>query len=220
MKNGIIFLVVTALVILILVFTYKIVKNINAQKEVDELYASHKRNKVFILRVLDAAFGKNKVIKAARIPVKTSGGFAEPAVSDALMVTRAGIIVISIIGQSGKLDNPQSGLWRLLDRNGQIITLENPFQKNQYMIEVLKKLLRKDGFHNITFHSLAVIANSDGVLPKYTYRDMLSDKNILEEIKNIMIEKQLSFTEIQDVQATIRKNLIRKKAPPSSETKA
>ena len=48
----------------------------------------------------------------------------------------------------------------------------------------------------------------------------MSEKNILEEIKNIMIEKQLSFTEIQDVQATIRKNLIRKKAPPSSETKA
>lgn len=60
MKNGIIFLVVTALVILILVFTYKIVKNINAQKEVDELYASHKRNKVFILRVLDAAFWKKQ----------------------------------------------------------------------------------------------------------------------------------------------------------------
>ena len=219
MKNGIIALVVIALVIIILIFTYKIVKNINAQKEVDALYATHKRNKMFIIRVLDAAFGKGKILKAVRIPVRTNSGLAEPATADALMVTRAGIIIINIFGAAGKLDNPQNAPWRLLDKSGRVTTYENPFKKNQYMIEVLKKILRKDGFHNITFHSLVIIANSDGVLPKYTYRDMISEKNILEEIKSITIEKQLSFTEIQDVQATVRKNLI-PSAKPNFETTA
>ncbi len=207
MKNGIIFLVVAALVVLILFFSYKIVRNIKAQKRIDELYARPARNKGFVLRVLTAAFGSGKVILNPRIPVKSRQALP-PAAADALIVCRAGIIVVTVLPQIGKLDNPQHENWRFLSPNGTIATVENPFGRNSYMIEVLKHILRRDGFHNVSLHSLVIMANCRAVMPRFTYRNMLTEHTMIEEIRNIQLDKQLSFTEMRDVRMTVRRSLI------------
>lgn len=214
MVNGIIFLCVSALVLVILYFSYKIARNIKAQKIIDELFATSRRGRGFILRILVAAFGNSKVMVNARIPVK--GRNAPPAISDAVIVSRAGITVITVMPYPGKLDNPQSDAWSYLDKNGRVTTAENPFARNNYMIEVLKHILRKDGFHNISFNSLVVISCAASVQPKFTYRNMVTENTVIEEIKSIMLDKQLSYTEMRDVMMTVRRNIV--KVPPSQNT--
>ena len=69
MEKGITFLLVTVTIFVVIYFTYKIIKNFNSQKIIDELYASRRRDKIFVMRVLDAAYGRNKVIKNPTFPV-------------------------------------------------------------------------------------------------------------------------------------------------------
>jgi len=167
-----------------------------------------------MLKVLLAAFGSSKVMPNARIPIK--GKNAPPALADAIIVSRAGITVVTVMPNQGKLDNPQNGPWSYLDKNGRITTVENPFARNRYMTEVLKHILRKDGFHNISFNSLVVISCAASVQPKFTYRNMVTEHTVIDEIKNIMLDKQLSYTEMRDVMMTVRRNIV--KAPPSQNT--
>lgn len=198
----------------ILYFSYKIMRNIKAQKIIDELFATSRRGRGFILRILVAAFGNSKVMVNARVPVK--GRNAPPAYADAIIVSRAGITVITVMPNPGKLDNPQNDAWSYLDKNGRITTVENPFARNNYMIEVLKHILRKDGFHNISLNSLVVISCAASVQPKFTYRNMVTENTVIDEIKSIMLDKQLSYTEMRDVMMTVRRNIV--KAPPSQNT--
>ncbi len=209
MEKGIIFLLVTSIIIIVLYFTCRIIKNFNSQKIIDELYASKRRDKIFVFRVLDAAYGRNKIIKNPMIPVKTRNGYTQSASCDAIMVTRAGVTIISVLPCRGKIDNPLNGDWRAVDRYGNVITYENPFSKNHYVIEVLKRILRNDGFVNIAFHSLVVLSDGSSVIPRFTYSDMCSEKNMLEEIKNINLDRQLKFTEVKDVQMTISRNVLK-----------
>lgn len=221
MTNGIIFLVVCVLVITVLIFSYKMFRGIRAQKHIDEMYATLPRGKGFIKRVLTEAYGHSKVVLGANIPVKSKRGNAPPATADALLVTRAGVIVISILPFPGKLDNPQGEDWRYLSQKGQVTTVENPFAKNSYMVEVLKHHLRRDGFHNISFHSLVVISNCGSVKPRFTYRNMLTENTFLDEINSIMLDRQLSFTETRDVLLSIRRHCVKHKAEqnPMADTK-
>lgn len=221
MTNGIIFLVVCALVITVLIFSYKMFRGIRAQKRIDEMYATLPRGKGFIKRVLVEAYGHSKVIVGANIPVKSKRGTTPPATADALLVTRAGVIVISILPFPGKLDNPQSEDWHYLLPDGQVKTVENPFGRNSYMVEVLKNYLRRDGFHNISFHSLVVISNCGSVKPRFTYRNMLTENTFLDEINSIMLDHQLSFTETRDVLLSIRRHCVKNKAEqgPMKDTK-
>ena len=214
MGSGILFLVVCALVLLILYFSYKIIRNINAQKIIDDLFATARRGRGFILRILVAAFGNSKVMINARIPVK--GRNAPPAYADAIIVSRAGITVVSVMPYPGKLDNPQNDAWTYVDKNGKVTTVDNPFARNNYMSEVLKHILRKDGFHNISITSLVVISCAANVQPRFTYRNMVTENAVIDEVKSIMLDKQLSYTEMRDVMMTVRRNIV--KAPPSQNT--
>lgn len=214
MASGIIFLCVCALVLVLAYFSYNLWRNIKAQKKIDELYAGSRRGRGFILKVLLAAFGNSKVMPNARIPVK--GRNVPPAFADALIVSRSGITVISVMQNQGMLDNPQNGPWTYVDKNGRITTVENPFARNRYMTEVLKHILRKDGFHNISFNSLVVISCAASVQPKFTYRNMVTENTVIDEVRNIMLDKQLSYTEMRDVMMTVRRNIV--KAPPSQNT--
>ena len=208
MEKGITFLLVTVTIFVVIYFTYKIIKNFNSQKIIDELYASRRRDKIFVMRVLDAAYGRNKVIKNPTFPVRTRNGFAKSAKCDVIMVSRAGITVISILPCKGKLNNPLSEDWQVLDKYGNVFTYENPFSKNQYVIEVLKRILRNDGFINIAFHSLVILSDGSAVIPRYTYGDMCSEKNMLDEIRNINLDRQLKFAEVKDVTTTIKRSMI------------
>ena len=201
MVNGIIFLCVCALVLVILYFSYKILRNIKAQKIIDELFATSRRGRGFILRILVAAFGNSKVMVNARVPVK--GRNAPPAYADALIISRAGITVITVMPYPGKLDNPQNDTWSYLNKNGKITSVENPFARN-------------NGFHNISLNSLVVISCAASVQPKFTYRNMVTENTVIDEIKSIMLDKQLSYTEMRDVMMTVRRNIV--KAPPSQNT--
>ena len=198
MKNGIIFLVVFALVVIIGYFCVRVVKNIQSQKIIDELYARPARGRGFILRVLRAAFGK-KVIVGATVNVRGN----QPATADAVMVTRSGIAVISIVTSVGRLDNPQRGPWLFYDERGGCTEVDNPYEKNGYMTEVLKNVLRRDGFVNIAFHSYVIVSNCRAVMPKYAYKTLLTENNMLSELNTMMAFKQLSYTEMRDVRMTV-----------------
>lgn len=221
MEKGIIFLLVTATILVVTYFAYKIVRTYNSQKIIDDLYSSRRRDKIFVMRVLDATYGRNKVIKNPIFPVRTRNGYAKSAKCDIIMVSRAGITVISVLPCKGKLNNPLNEDWQVLDRYGNVFTYENPFAKNQYVVEVLKRILRNDGFINIAFHSLVILSDGGSVIPRYTYGDMCSEKNMLDEIRNINLDRQLKFAEVKDVTTTIRRSMLKahrnKQTPSDSE---
>ncbi len=223
MEKGITFLLVTVTILVVIYFTYRIIRTYNSQKIIDDLYASRRRDKIFVMRVLDATYGRNKVIKNPIFPVRTRNGYAKSAKCDIIMVSRAGITVISVLPCKGKLNNPLNEDWQVLDRYGNVFTYENPFAQNQYVVEVLKRILRNDGFINIAFHSLVILSDGSAVIPKYTYGDMCSEKNMLDEIRNINLDRQLKFAEVKDVTTTIRRSMLsthrNKQTPSDSESK-
>lgn len=170
--------------------------------KINEVLKSDRRKKSFALKMLAAVGGKKNVFVGARLPVVASPGCFVRI--DYILVTRGGIIAVKDIKANGMIDNPLNGSWGCYSNANQIMPMQNPFEENEKSLQVISRLLEKNGMGGVPIYNLVMFSCGSA---KFHYRTnrILSPESAVEGITQIHKKRVLTFSNVRQVVAMLKK---------------
>lgn len=177
----------------------------NRQKKTEELFAKKNRDEKFVPALIKANFPNAKIIRRAELQVPDDKGGFLPANADLMLVETCGIVVMSLCGESGAVDNNEDGPWIVTNKNGSF-NLSNPIEANKPALQALTSLLNDEAIFNVPIYNVAVFYGKKVVYRNRSTR-ALTAKSLLSTLKDLNREKFLDKTEISDTYDAIRRHL-------------
>jgi len=118
---------------------------------------------------------------------------------DILYISRGGILLITVIPDKGKFDNPKTGMWKYSYENikHETVTLlrVNPFDSSIPQANVIEDLLTGQGLLNKTI-TRAVLFTSDEVEFESDYPEILIMGNLFDYIEEFDLSGELNSNEL------------------------
>ncbi len=159
-------------------------------------------------RLLALRFGTSSLLRHILLPIQPVAG-SQYCDFDLLMVGRGGILVITLKGQTGFIENPMRGDWRAFTRT-QTQQFANPFELNALRVAAVRNILAEEQFTNVPVHS--IVAFMRPVKFKNRFSQVVTAEQLIPSVVNLNKNRFLTGEEIRNVTRLLRKYA--RKRPP------
>ncbi len=132
---------------------------------------------------------------------------------DHILVSRGGILLISVCPYSGTIENPFHGDWRQF-YGSNIVQFRNPLERNTRNAAVISALLKQEKLHNIPISGIAVFPDNKTQF-KNRIEQVMTVNRLVVYGKDMNKSRFLSIGEIHRTLAALRKYRVISKRPTS-----
>ena len=148
------------------------------------------RDSEFVYELLAAKYGRLRLF--ARVPLVKNAGHSKEVkrCCDIVFVCSGGVILLNVIRDSGRFDNPKTGQWTL---EGKKYT--NPFESTSLQFLAAENFLKSETTGAKPVHRAVVFTSDDAEFTE-KYPEVMSVYDLFEYVDGIVSARVLSPSEV------------------------